>query len=99
MKIFVTGGAGFVGSHLVDRFVRLGHSVVILDHHKAKKQRFVNPGAIVYKIGIGDPGLEAIFEKAVQNLQTSPTSKLNSRMPPPCGARIIPRPMKRLSRS
>jgi len=31
MRILVTGGAGFIGSHVVDRFVRDGHEVVILD--------------------------------------------------------------------
>ncbi len=63
MKIFVTGGAGFVGSHLVDRLVSLKHEVVIIDHHKAKKERFINPGASVYKIAVGDEGLEEVFKK------------------------------------
>ena len=31
MKILITGGAGFVGSHLVDRLMFLGHDVVVLD--------------------------------------------------------------------
>ena len=32
MKILVTGGAGFIASHVADRYIELGHSVVILDN-------------------------------------------------------------------
>jgi len=32
MKVLVTGGAGFIGSHLVDRLVELGHEVYVLDN-------------------------------------------------------------------
>ena len=31
MKILITGGAGFIGSHLADRLVADGHSVIVLD--------------------------------------------------------------------
>ncbi|MBV8355490.1 MAG: NAD-dependent epimerase/dehydratase family protein, partial [Candidatus Eremiobacteraeota bacterium] len=32
MRILVTGGAGFIGSHVVDRFLALGHEVAVLDN-------------------------------------------------------------------
>lgn len=36
MKIIVTGGAGFLGSHVVDAFVARGDEVVIIDHWKKR---------------------------------------------------------------
>ncbi|HEY4221793.1 MAG TPA: NAD-dependent epimerase/dehydratase family protein [Myxococcota bacterium] len=45
MRILVTGGAGFIGSHLVDRFVSLGHDVVALDDLSSGKRDNVNAGA------------------------------------------------------
>ncbi len=49
-SILVTGGAGFVGSHLVDKLVELGHKVVIFDNledqvHFGKKPDYINPDA------------------------------------------------------
>src|SRR5713226_6974674 len=47
MNILVTGGAGFIGSHLVDRLVKEGHRVVIIDN-EATGQRENVPGAALY---------------------------------------------------
>jgi len=41
----VTGGAGFIGSHVVDRFVALGHEVAVLDNLSTGRRDFVNPRA------------------------------------------------------
>jgi dTDP-L-rhamnose 4-epimerase len=56
MRILVTGGAGFIGSHTTDRLVELGHDVVVLDAltapvHRDGKPNYVTPGAELY---IGD---------------------------------------------
>jgi dTDP-L-rhamnose 4-epimerase len=56
MRILVTGGAGFIGSHTCDRLVELGHDVLVLDAltapvHRDGKPNYVTPGADLY---IGD---------------------------------------------
>ena len=43
MKILVTGGAGFIGSHVVDRLIDAGHEIVVLDDLSSGYKRFINP--------------------------------------------------------
>jgi UDP-glucose 4-epimerase len=47
MKIIVTGGEGFIGSHIVDRLVKDGHDVLSIDDRSAPQndQFYKNPGA------------------------------------------------------
>ncbi len=46
MKILVTGGAGFIGSHVVDAYIKKGHEVVIFDDLSSGKKEYLNPKAI-----------------------------------------------------
>nr|QNO55405.1 ADP-L-glycero-D-manno-heptose-6-epimerase [Methanosarcinales archaeon ANME-1 ERB7] len=43
MKIIVTGGAGFIGSHVVDRLLDAGHEVLVLDNLSSGNEGFINP--------------------------------------------------------
>jgi UDP-glucose 4-epimerase len=54
LKILVTGGAGFIGSHVVDRFVRDGHDVVVLDNLVTGSRRNLNPDARFVELDIRD---------------------------------------------
>jgi UDP-glucose 4-epimerase len=63
MKIFVTGGAGFIGSHVVDLYLEWGHEVVIVDDLSTGRLSNVTPKATFYQMNICDPGLEEIFRR------------------------------------
>lgn len=69
-KILVTGGAGFIGSHLVDRLVKDGHSVRVLDNfepqvHQGKKPNYLNKDAEYIE---GDVRDENILKKVLKNV-------------------------------
>ncbi len=64
MNVLVTGGAGFIGSHIVDRLVADGHSVAAVDILATGKRAHVNPQAALYEIDIRSPALAAAFEAA-----------------------------------
>lgn len=59
----VTGGAGFIGSHIVDRYINEGNEVIIIDDLSTGKKENINPQARFHHIDIRDKGMEAIFEK------------------------------------
>ena len=62
-KIIVTGGAGFIGSHIVDALVDGGYEVHIVDNMSAGKNENINPKAIMHEVDIRDyEKLVPIFE-------------------------------------
>lgn len=54
MKILVTGGAGFIGSHLVDRLIKESHKVVVIDNLSTGKKENLNPKADFYNLDISE---------------------------------------------
>ena len=48
-KAIVTGGAGFIGSHVADRLIEAGHEVAVVDNLLLGKKDFVTKNAKFYK--------------------------------------------------
>ena len=61
-KILVTGGAGFIGSHVVDLFIDQGFEVVIVDDLSTGRASNLNPAAKFYQVDIRSPKLREVFE-------------------------------------
>jgi UDP-glucose 4-epimerase len=57
MRVLITGGAGFIGSHIVDLLVAGGHEVLVVDDLSTGKAEQVNPAAKLVHLDIGDPSL------------------------------------------
>ena len=63
MKILLTGGAGFIGSHIADLLIEEGHDIAILDDLSNGKVENINPKATFYHLNILDKKLADIFKK------------------------------------
>ena len=62
MKILITGGAGFIASNIADRFLELGHEVVIVDNMITGQRENIPAAATFYEMDICDPGIKNVFE-------------------------------------
>ena len=63
MRITVTGGAGFIGSHLVDRLIEDGHTVQVIDNLYTGNKKFVHSKAQFIELDIRDPKLYSVLEE------------------------------------
>ena len=68
MKVLVTGGAGFIGSHLVDRLILEGHDSVVVDNLVTGKRRNINRAARFYKMDVQSWRLERVFRNERPNV-------------------------------
>src|SRR5215813_5897304 len=77
MRAVVTGGAGFIGSNLVDALVERGDEVTIVDDFASGKREYLNPAAILLEHDIAEPfavdaDADVVFHLAAQaDVQTS----------------------------
>lgn len=63
MKIVVTGGAGFIASHIVDAYVAGGHEVHVVDDFSTGQRGNLNPRAELHEIDIADPEAVQLLER------------------------------------
>ena len=63
MKALVTGGAGFIGSHIVDRLINEGYDVVVIDDLTSGRKENLNARAKFYKADIREQKIDKIFRK------------------------------------
>lgn len=63
MKVLVTGGAGFIGSNVVDAYIEAGHEVVVIDNLFTGNKDNINPQAKFYHVDIRSEEVPQIFEK------------------------------------
>jgi UDP-glucose 4-epimerase len=63
MKIVVTGGAGFIASHIVDAFIERGHEVHIFDDLSTGQKTNLNPNATLHTIDIADAKAAQLLEQ------------------------------------
>lgn len=61
MKILITGGAGFIGSHVADACLEAGHQVVVVDDLSSGNFANLNPAVKFYQLDIRDPALDEVF--------------------------------------
>ena len=65
MNVLVTGGAGFIGSHVVDLLINNGHKVVIVDNLSKGKKEHLHPRATFFDLDICSPDLDRAFKVGI----------------------------------
>ncbi|MDP2930661.1 MAG: SDR family oxidoreductase [bacterium] len=79
MKILVTGGAGFIGSHLVDKLIEKGHKVIVIDDLSTGKRENLNEKARFYKIDVCDLKISKIFGREKPEIIFHMAAQINVR--------------------
>jgi len=84
-KILVAGGAGFIGSHVVDAYVAAGHEVIVVDNLSTGRRENVHPQARLVEMDLLDPALVELFQAerpaVVNHHAANPSVSLSVREP------------------
>ncbi|MGB9771707.1 MAG: NAD-dependent epimerase/dehydratase family protein [Candidatus Kapaibacteriota bacterium] len=80
MNILVTGGAGFIASHIVDKYIELGHNVTVIDNLSTGLLSNVNSKAKFYEIDISDPAIERVIAEGSFDIINHHAAQINVRI-------------------
>jgi UDP-glucose 4-epimerase len=79
-RILITGGAGFIASHVVDLYLSAGHDVTILDNLSTGVKENIPKGAKFIQMDIGDPGVDKIFANGKFDVLTHHAAQIDVRI-------------------
>lgn len=81
MNILVTGGAGFIASHIVDAYIEAGHDVTVVDNLSTGVESNVNPRAELHRVDVRDrEAIDAIFDRKRFDLVNHHAAQLDVRV-------------------
>ena len=83
MKILVTGGLGFIGSHLVDRYLALGHEVAVVDNKSRGNHSPLDERATFYHVSVTDDELAEVFRIEQPDIVSHHAAQASVRHPSP----------------
>jgi UDP-glucose 4-epimerase len=79
MKVLITGGAGFIGSNIVDGAIAAGHDVAVVDDLSTGNRRWVNPDATFYEVDIRTPELDGVIAREKPDVICHQAARANVR--------------------
>lgn len=79
MKILVTGGAGFIGSHIVDAYIASGHEVSVIDDLSSGERGNVNPKAVFHCRNILDPSVGDLVARTAPDVLSLHAAQMDLR--------------------
>ena len=80
MNVLVTGGAGFIGSHIVDAYIRAGHNVTVIDNLSTGRRQNINSKADFYEFDILNPDLYGVFKNKHFDIVNHQAAQMNVRL-------------------
>ncbi|MBE0478864.1 NAD-dependent epimerase/dehydratase family protein [Candidatus Aerophobetes bacterium] len=78
-KVLVTGGAGFIGSNVVDGYINQGWDVVVIDNLSSGNKEQINPEASFYRMSVLDENVRDVFAKEKFDLVNHHAAQINVR--------------------
>ena len=80
MKVLVTGGAGFIGSNVVDGLIEEGYEVIVVDDLSNGREENISDKAVFYKVDIRDKKLEDVFKSEKPDIVIHNAAQLSVRV-------------------